>query len=54
MEGPQPCLIWGQGHVYVFSQDENETCWLPERFVWCMEQRNTDPGVADDHPEMPE
>ncbi|XP_076427926.1 protein arginine N-methyltransferase 9-like isoform X2 [Peromyscus maniculatus bairdii] len=36
------------------TPDENETCWLPERLVWCMEQRNTDPGVADDHPEMPE
>lgn len=31
--GPDPVLIWGRGHVSIFSQKDNEVRWLPERLV---------------------
>lgn len=31
--GPDPVLIWGRGHVYVFPQDEDGPRCLPERLV---------------------
>lgn len=37
-QGPDPVLIWGWGHVYVLSQEENGARWLPERVVRQMEQ----------------
>lgn len=38
-KGPNPELIWGRGHVRVFSQDKNEARWLPERLVSSVELR---------------
>ena len=39
--GTNPVLIWGRGHVCVFSQEENGARWLPERLVRQMEQPHT-------------
>lgn len=36
--GQDPVLVWGQGHIWVFSQEENVAQWLPERLVQQMEQ----------------
>lgn len=38
-KGPDPVLIWGRGHVCVFSQEENEARWLPEHLVRSVELR---------------
>ena len=39
--GQDPVLVWGQGHIWVFSQEENGAQWLPERLVRQMEQPHT-------------
>lgn len=43
-KGPDPILIWGRGHVCVFSQDENQARWLPERLIRCIQQKDNGPG----------
>ena len=51
-KGPDPILIWGRGHVCVFSQDENQARWLPERLIRCIQQKDNGPkdSVADNRP----
>ena len=46
-KGPDPILIWGRGHVCVFSQDENQARWLPERLIRCIQQKDNGPGPGD-------
>ena len=53
-KGPDPVLIWGQGHIYVFSQEENEVQWLSESSVQFVEQKHTNPDdtvAAETFPE---
>ena len=49
---PDPILIWGRGHVCVFSQDENQDRWLPEWLIWCTQKKDNGPkdSLADNRP----
>lgn len=42
-KGPDPRLIWGRGHVCVFSQDENQARWLPEQLTQCIQEKDIRP-----------
>lgn len=39
----QPSDYKGQGHVCVFSQEENETQWLLEHLILCVKQKDASP-----------
>lgn len=46
--GPDPVLIWGRGHVCVYSQDNGGARWLPERLV----RSAADPTRSLDGPDL--
>ena len=45
--GQDPVLVWGQGHIWVFSQEENGARWLPEILVH-QEYVDSEPSNDDD------
>lgn len=46
--GPDPVLIWGRGHVCVYSQSDGGARWLPERLV----RFAADPAQSFNDPEL--
>ena len=47
-KGPDPVLIWGQGYVCVFPQDQQQPIWVPEHLVKTIHKKENGTKIQND------